>query len=171
MEFNLETFAITRHRQVARDARAARRSSTERARGPRGASGPPAPASAAPIAAPARDTVDAADLATWLRGDRPPQLVAVLSTWQFRTAHIAGSLHYESVEAGLRSLSRDEPVVVYCAGDPCPAARWAARLLRARGFRRVVVFPGGLQEWAATGGAVATAIGADTGSGAGRRLA
>jgi len=92
-------------------------------------------------------TIDREALAAWLSTDRPPQLVAALSPWQFERGRIAGSRHFTSVDAALRTLERDRPVVVYCAGDPCPASRYAARLLRQHGFAHVVRFAGGLRDW------------------------
>lgn len=86
-------------------------------------------------------------LSAWLASEQPPQLVAALTPWQFERERIAGSRHFTSVDAAVGALEHDRPVVVYCAGDPCPASRFAERALRAHGFRHVVRFPGGLREW------------------------
>lgn len=80
------------------------------------------------------------------RGDRF-QLVMVLDEWAFRAKHIPGSIHIPVVGGSFESLSRDDEVVVYCSGIPCPASRLAFKRLLSRGYQRVRLFAGGLAEW------------------------
>ena len=93
--------------------------------------------------------LDPTRLAAWLASGRPPQLVAALTPWQFDHAHIPGSLWFEDLGHALDHLHRERPVVVYGPPEPCPAARFAERALRAHGFETVVRLGGGLDAWAA----------------------
>lgn len=96
-------------------------------------------------------------LAAWLASGRPPQLVAVLTPWQYAHAHIPGSLWFPDVADALAALRRDRPVVVYAPTEACPAARFAERALRAHGFGSVARLGGGLQAWVTRGHAIAGA--------------
>jgi rhodanese-related sulfurtransferase len=102
---------------------------------------------------PAKPTNDVAPsrLADWLASRRPPQLVAALTPWQFEHAHIPGSLWFADVGSALAALRRDRPVVVYAPTEACPAARFAERALRSRGYVDVARLAGGLDAWTTSG--------------------
>jgi rhodanese-related sulfurtransferase len=85
------------------------------------------------------------------------KLVFVLGEWQYRAAHIPGSLSlpcsvslYKSREA-LEGLERDDQIVVYCAGADCPASISAYYLLQRRGYKNVSRYAGGLLDWEGAG--------------------
>ena len=84
------------------------------------------------------------------RGERF-KLVMVLEDWAFRAKHIPGSINIPVFGGSFDALSRDEEVVVYCSGTPCPASRLAFKRLVSRGYERVRLFAGGLAEWEEAG--------------------
>jgi 3-mercaptopyruvate sulfurtransferase SseA len=84
------------------------------------------------------------------RGD-PLKLVNALGDWEYRAAHIPGSLHFSTPEEALRGLGRDDEIVVHCSNPSCMASVALYQLLERNGYRNVRRFAGGLQEWQAAG--------------------
>jgi rhodanese-related sulfurtransferase len=84
------------------------------------------------------------------------------SAEEFAEGHIAGAVNvpFEDVFKnpgllkGLETAGR--PLVTYCGGSDCDLSRSLAFALIDGGFRRVVVFTGGLPEWKSAGGDVRT---------------
>lgn len=80
----------------------------------------------------------------------PHTLVDVLSAESYETGHIEGavSLPLETIDARTaeRKLSRDKPVVVYCASVQCAASTQAADKLADLGYE-VLDYKGGLEDW------------------------
>jgi len=81
------------------------------------------------------------------------KLVFTLGEWQYREAHIPGSLNlpcspglYKSEDA-LKELDRDDEIVVYCSNPACFASISVYHLLDKRGFKNVSRYAGGLQDW------------------------
>ena len=74
-----------------------------------------------------------------------------LSGFAYRTKHIPGSLHFETVEEAVTALDREDEIVVYCADVHCVASIYAYRLLEREGFRRVRRYAGGVADWEAAG--------------------
>ena len=81
------------------------------------------------------------------------KLVFTLGDWQYRSAHIPGSLNlpcspslFASADA-LKDLDPDDEIVVYCSSDACFASVSVYYLLRKRGFKNVSRYAGGLQDW------------------------
>jgi rhodanese-related sulfurtransferase len=79
------------------------------------------------------------------------RLVMTLSAFAYGIKHIPGSLHFETVEAALAALDRDEEVVVYCADVHCAASIYAYHLLEREGYRRVRRYAGGIADWEEAG--------------------
>jgi rhodanese-related sulfurtransferase len=75
------------------------------------------------------------------------KLVMALSGFAYRTMHIPGSLHFETVEDAVAALDRDDEIVVYCADAYCVASIYAYRLLEREGFTRVRRYAGGVADW------------------------
>ena len=97
--------------------------------------------------------ISRAELKEKLSGWKRPKLVFTLGEWQYRAAHIPGSLIlscspslYESEEA-LKDLDRDDEIVVYCSTDVCAASISVYYLLEKRGYKNVSRYAGGLQDW------------------------
>jgi rhodanese-related sulfurtransferase len=84
------------------------------------------------------------------RGD-PLTLVNALGDWEYRAAHIPGSLHFATPEETLRALNRDDEIVVHCSDPSCLASVALYQLLERNGYRNVRRFAGGLQAWQAAG--------------------
>ena len=77
---------------------------------------------------------------------------------EYRAAHIAGavSVPLKELETRLGRLSKDREIVAYCRGPYCVLAPEAVKVLRARGYRAVVL-EDGVSEWRAQGLPVAEA--------------
>jgi rhodanese-related sulfurtransferase len=84
------------------------------------------------------------------RGD-PLKLVNALGEWEYRAAHIPGSLHFATPEETLRGLARDDEIVVHCSNPSCMASVALYQLLERNGYRNLRRFAGGLQEWQEAG--------------------
>ena len=76
-----------------------------------------------------------------------------------RLGHVPGALslsrdEFESDYAKQRARlepMRDEPVVVYCSSASCEDSQMVADALAKLGYRRVLVFKGGWDEWSQAG--------------------
>lgn len=79
------------------------------------------------------------------------KLVMVLGEWAYQAAHIPGSLHFNSIEEGLRALSKEDDIVVYCSDPNCIASIAAYNLLTRNGYENVKRYAGGLSDWSAAG--------------------
>ena len=82
-----------------------------------------------------------------------PKLVFTLGEWQYRSAHIPGSLHlpcspglFKSAEA-LGALDPDDEIVVYCSNETCFSSISVYYLLKKRGYKHVSRYAGGLLDW------------------------
>jgi rhodanese-related sulfurtransferase len=75
------------------------------------------------------------------------KLVMVLSPWQFQRKRIPSSIHFETPEAMLRGLQKDEDIVVYCSQADCRHSIDAYHLLVDAGYARVRRYAGGLSDW------------------------
>ena len=81
------------------------------------------------------------------------KLVFTLGDWQYRSAHIPGSLTlpcspnlFASADA-FKDLDRDDEIVVYCSNEACFASISVYHLLEKRGYKNVSRYAGGLQDW------------------------
>jgi len=81
------------------------------------------------------------------------KLVFTLGEWQYRSAHIPGSLNlpcspslYASADA-LQDLDRDDEIVVYCSNEACFSSIAVYYLLEKRGYKNVSRYAGGLLDW------------------------
>jgi rhodanese-related sulfurtransferase len=79
-------------------------------------------------------------------------LLDVRPAEEYRAAHIAGALSVplEDLESQLARLAKKREIVAYCRGPYCVLAPEAVRVLRARGYRAVVLSDG-VAEWRAQG--------------------
>ena len=79
------------------------------------------------------------------------KLVMVLGEWAYRAAHIPGSLHFNSIEEGLKALSKKDEIVVYCSDPNCIASIAAYNYLTNYSYENVKRYAGGLSNWSAAG--------------------
>ena len=84
------------------------------------------------------------------RGDKF-KLVMTLPELAYRTKHIPGSLHFETIDEALAALDRKDEIVVYCADVHCVASIYAYGLLKREGFVRVRRYAGGIADWESAG--------------------
>lgn len=80
---------------------------------------------------------------------QPVQIVTVLKPEYYSLGFIPGAKHiplHELVRR-LSELDKNVEAVVYGSRQECAAARRAAELLAASGFKKVRVYQGGIQEW------------------------
>lgn len=74
---------------------------------------------------------------------------------QFNAGHIAGSMHIYAEQWQLSipeivKIPKDKPIITYCGGgDECELSHDLAKNLRAMGYTSVVVYTGGITDWAA----------------------
>ncbi|MCX6996386.1 MAG: rhodanese-like domain-containing protein [Kiritimatiellaeota bacterium] len=89
-----------------------------------------------------------------------PVLLDARPAADFRAGHLprAQSLPFElapELFAPLQAtLTRAQPLLTYCTRNDCDEGLELALFLRQQGYTNVMLFPGGLHEWRAAGGAV-----------------
>ncbi len=73
----------------------------------------------------------------------------------YKKAHIkdAISLYYRIADTSdlLPMIKKDQAVVIFCGGPGCDQADQLAQIMVQKGYRNVMVFPGGMDEWRAAG--------------------
>lgn len=74
------------------------------------------------------------------------KLIMVLGEWAYQAAHIPGSLHFNSITEGLRALSKDDEIVVYCSDPNCIASVAAYNYLTNKVYEKVKRYAGGLSD-------------------------
>ncbi len=70
----------------------------------------------------------------------------------FLAGHITKSINipfddFENHKQKLEQLSKEKPMVIYCAGTECDLSHLLANLLFEKGYKKVYVFFGGWIEW------------------------
>lgn len=89
----------------------------------------------------------------------------------YEGGHVPGALHLDALDverdpnaAGpvLKPVPRDHILVVYCSGGDCDLSMRLARLIKAHGYPKVLVYEGGYAEWTREG--APTTTGAEPGS-------
>lgn len=70
---------------------------------------------------------------------------------EFQTRRIAGSIHFDTREAMLAGLGRDDDIVLYCTNIDCLASQVVYRLLVEHGYTNVRRYAGGLVDWEEAG--------------------
>jgi rhodanese-related sulfurtransferase len=89
-----------------------------------------------------------------------PRVLDARPVADFRAAHIPGaqSLPFDLAAEMLASmqieLTRDQPLIAYCARHDCDEGLELALFLRRTGYTNTLLFAGGLAEWRAAGGTV-----------------
>ncbi len=86
----------------------------------------------------------------------------------YGTAHIAGTNHFDfngvAEQAATTIASKDQRVLVYCTDKDCLGAEFVGTLLVEAGYSNVGRFPGGVEDWAASGRTVETGSGVSASS-------
>jgi rhodanese-related sulfurtransferase len=79
------------------------------------------------------------------------KVVMTLGEWEYRTAHIPGSMRISTAQEALEALDPKDEIVLYDSGPSCPASRLAYKFLKAHGYERVRRYAGGLEAWVGAG--------------------
>jgi 3-mercaptopyruvate sulfurtransferase SseA len=95
--------------------------------------------------------ISAQELKEKLDHGDPLKLVNALSDWEYRAAHIPGSLHFSNSDETLKGLDRDDEIVVHCSNPSGMASVALYQLLERNGYRSLLRFAGGLQAWQESG--------------------
>ena len=97
-------------------------------------------------------TISCDELCGKLESDDRVVIVDALAPMSFAHSHLPGAINMppERVEAK-RIPDRYAEIVVYCANPECESSIDTARQLLALGFTNVRHYPGGKDEWRASG--------------------
>lgn len=80
-------------------------------------------------------------------------LVDVLSNESYDKGHIEGAISFPcstiDYQTAPKLLKKIDKIIVYCSGFKCSASTKAAHRLQALGYKNVVDYKGGLEEWQA----------------------
>lgn len=86
-------------------------------------------------------------------------LVDALSWESYEKGHIEGAISfpYNTIDrkTARKHLRKKDNIIVYCGGFKCSASTKAAHRLQALGYKNVVDYKGGLEEWQAKGNKLA----------------
>jgi rhodanese-related sulfurtransferase len=96
-------------------------------------------------------TIDRDELQQKLARHDDFKLVMALSEWQFEHKRIPGSIRFDSDEAMLAGLGKDDDIVVYCSQLDCKSSIKAYHTLVDHGFTRVRRYGPGLFDWEGAG--------------------
>jgi rhodanese-related sulfurtransferase len=85
--------------------------------------------------------------------DKTAQVIDARPPYFFGKGHVPGAFNLPAADAAQTPLPfpKDAPLIVYCSDPGCTASLTAARALRARGYRDVRRFPGGIAAWQKAG--------------------
>lgn len=95
-------------------------------------------------------------------------VINVLTAEQFKQASIPGSTNIPwkdnpnfAATVEKTTGGKDKPTILYCASSTCSASSDAAKTLETKGFTKMMVYEGGMQEWTqkTTGGTTGTTTG------------
>jgi len=102
--------------------------------------------------------IDSLELRSWMHGARHFTLIDVLTEECFKAQRLPGARRASIYEVtfldqiAALSISPEDPLILYGAGDGSLDCAVAAEKLQRAGFRNIYLFNGGRAEWARTGG-------------------
>lgn len=96
-------------------------------------------------------TIDREELRQKLERHDDFKLVLSLSDWDFQRKRIPGSIHFDSPDAMLKTLQKDEDIVVYCTNPPCKQSIRAYHFLVDHGYTKVRRYSAGIADWEGAG--------------------
>jgi len=113
---------------------------------------------------PSVPTISRAELQQLLHSGRNFRFWNVLTDQYFKGESITGSERVPLDKIGAyvaeQDLSKDEPIVTYCAGPNCPQSALAAEKLLKLGFTHVRAYEGGIEDWKAASLPITTLVAA-----------
>ena len=103
-----------------------------------------------------RDEIEVVDRATVQRllAAGEAVLIEVLPEPEYARLHLRGAVNIPLERIGRtcrKRFSRRQRLIVYCSNTGCPTSELAARKLRTFGFRRVLDYAGGKEDWEQAG--------------------
>ena len=111
-------------------------------------------------------TADAAEIATVASaadlqsemGHSGVTVIHALDAEHYGKGHVPGAVNvdYETMAAGDLPADKSARLIFYCASPGCPVSHMAANKAASYGYTNVAVYPGGIQDWRASGMDVAS---------------
>ena len=85
-------------------------------------------------------------------------VIHALDAEHYGKGHVPGAVNVDSETMTADSLPADKSarLIFYCAGPGCPVGHTAANKAASYGYTNVAVYPGGIQDWRASGMDVAS---------------
>lgn len=76
-------------------------------------------------------------------------VINVLDKSLYKDCHIPGSIQvdFDKVEAQVRTLAKDHPIVVYCSNYTCMTSHFVVKQLLEKGYTNARVYIGGMAAW------------------------
>lgn len=100
-------------------------------------------------------TISREDLQAKMDHHEKLTLVETLSEDHFRQGHLPGAINLppDKIAGNASEVLPDHnaEIVVYCGGPSCTASETAARELENQGYKRVLRYTGGKQDWTDAG--------------------
>lgn len=80
------------------------------------------------------------------------KFVDARDNWDFAEGHIPGAVNipeykFTPDDPSLKSLNKDEKIIVYCEGNQCDVSKRLASELKKLGYKYIWVYIGGWEEW------------------------
>lgn len=98
-------------------------------------------------------SITGTELLARIDAGRPPAILDVRSSWEFKNGHVPGAIHvpFWTIGAHLTEIpgGPSEDVVVYCGHGP--RAWRAGRVLKRHGFTNVIYLQGHMHGWRQAG--------------------
>lgn len=98
-------------------------------------------------------TISFDELQQKIKNDESFALVDARSREDYDKSHLPGALSVpvEDVRDYAGRLDKNEEIITYCGGFQCPASTMAAKEFMSLGFKDVLDYKGGIQEWSEKG--------------------
>jgi rhodanese-related sulfurtransferase len=96
-------------------------------------------------------TIDREELRQKIARHDDFKLVMALTDWDFQRKRIPGSIHFETPDAMMKALRKDDDIVVYCSNLACRRSIVAYHILVDNGYTRVRRYAEGIDDWEQAG--------------------
>ncbi len=85
-------------------------------------------------------------------------VIHALDAEHYGKGHVPGAVNVDSETMAAGDLPADKSarLIFYCAGPGCPVGHMAANKAASYGYTNVAVYPGGIEDWRASGMDVAS---------------
>ena len=95
------------------------------------------------------DRIPREDLKRMMDGNESFILVDARTEELYVQEHVKGALYlpFDRLLESVQDLPREVPVITYCTNPNCHASAVAAEKLKKVGFRKVLEYAGGIEDW------------------------